>query len=813
MAIQTKNFYAYGLPTGIVANKGVVYTNVQDGKQYVQQTVPYGSNWIANGLTNYFYYPTSGAINSVTASSPLSSSGGTNPNISIPKADATTDGYLSSADWNTFNSGGVTPNALTKTDDTNVILSLTGSPTSALLQAVNIAVGWSGTLADSRISSASVWNAKQNALAGSGLVKSTAGTISYISGTSSQFVKGDGSLDSNSYLTSAVTSVGATTPLASSGGNTPTLSIQKSDATHDGYLSSTDWNTFNNKGSGTVTSVGATSPITSSGGTTPTISTSMATNKLIGRSTAGTGVMEEISVGSGLSLSGGTLSSSPNNTITHAVASGTDTYTATITGVTSYADGDVYLIRFTNGNTTGCTLNINSLGAVPLYRNNDGALIGGDIQDGGEMLCVYNSSLSIFQCIGTSPNSLIAYVTNAESISITKGQPVYAFGGVGDRLKVKLAYNTGDSTSAQTIGLVLSASIGANQKGFIMMQGLLDGLSILPTSTWADGDPVYLGSTAGAITKTKQYAPNHLVYLGFVTTASNGSAGRLYVRVQNGYELDELHNVQAQSPSANDTIYYDNVANQWKTASLATILGYTPVATTRTISTTSPLTGGGDLSANRTLAINQATTSQSGYVSSTDFTSFTNALTDRRSGNYYRKSQRWYVPSDNTNTLTATNHVGFSVFLVPLPVHATMTIDQIAVEVTSAAAAGVNLRFGIYNGDTTTVVPTTLVVDSGNISASTIGVKTYTPASPIVLTPGLYFTAFSTDATVAYGIRSLTTTNFAQVIGLAAAGGTSLGTYINGTRAAYGVLPANASSLTALNPTIGNIYALFYRIQ
>jgi len=58
---------------------------------------------------------------------------------------------------------------------------------------------------------------------------------------------------------------------------------------------------------GTVTGVTATSPITSSGGNTPTISTSMATNKLIGRSTAGTGVMEEITVGSGLSLSGGTL--------------------------------------------------------------------------------------------------------------------------------------------------------------------------------------------------------------------------------------------------------------------------------------------------------------------------------------------------------------------------------------------------------------------------------------------------------------------------------------------------------------------------
>lgn len=67
---------------------------------------------------------------------------------------------------------------------------------------------------------------------------------------------------------------------------------------------------------GTITSVSATGPITSSVGTTPNISTSMSTNKLIGRSTAGTGIMEEISIGTGLSLSAGTLSSANSGTVT-----------------------------------------------------------------------------------------------------------------------------------------------------------------------------------------------------------------------------------------------------------------------------------------------------------------------------------------------------------------------------------------------------------------------------------------------------------------------------------------------------------------
>lgn len=284
-------------------------------------------------------------------------------------------------------------------------------------------------------------------------------------------------------------------------------------------------------------------------------------------------------------------------------ASGVDTYTTTISGVTSYNDGDAYLIRFTTGNTTGATLNINGLGAVPLYRNNDGKVIGGDIEDGAEMICVYNSTLSVFQVIGTSPNTLLAYVTNAESVTITKGQPVYAFGGQGDRLKVKLAYNSTDATSAQTVGLVLSTSIGANQKGFIILNGQLDGLSILPTSTWADGDPVYLGATAGTITKVKPSAPNHLVYLGFVTTANNGSAGRMYVRVQNGYELEELHDVQISGLADNDIIQYDLATDLWQNKSLSNA-GIQPTLVSgsniKTVNSNS-LVGSGDVSVQSTL--------------------------------------------------------------------------------------------------------------------------------------------------------------------------------------------------------------------
>jgi hypothetical protein len=87
---------------------------------------------------------------------------------------------------------------------------------------------------------------------------------------------------SGASLTGVVTSVGATSPVASSGGQTPTISMPAATTSVNGYLTSTDWNTFNNKGSGTVTSVTGTAPVVSSGGNTPAISMAAATTSVNG---------------------------------------------------------------------------------------------------------------------------------------------------------------------------------------------------------------------------------------------------------------------------------------------------------------------------------------------------------------------------------------------------------------------------------------------------------------------------------------------------------------------------------------------------
>ncbi len=456
--------------------------------------------------------------------------------------------------------------------------------------------------------------------------------------------------------------------------------------------------------------------------------------------------------------------------IPHGTASGTDTYTVTISGVTSYADGDSYLIRFTNGNTTGATLNINGLGAIDLYRNNDGAVIGGDIEDGSEMLVVYNSTIPAFQCIGTSPNTIIAYITNADSVTITKGQPVYAFGGTGDRMTVKLANNTGDSTSAQTVGLVMSTSIATNQKGFIMLQGLLDGLSTLPTPTWADGDPVFLGATAGAITNVKPYAPNHLVYLGFVTTASPGSAGRMYVRVQNGYELDELHDVQAQTPSNNDVLYFHSASNQWKTASIATIVG-------------------------------TASSSTTGLLSSTDWSTFNSKMT---SFMQLRKAGRWFTNGIFNPAGASFTNVANTIRYVPFYLDQDITVTRMGINVVTAGAASSTCRLGIYTNNGTNNQPSTRLVDTGTIDLVATGPKSVTGLS-VALTKGLYWFAYFGSS--ASGSITAVGANFVfDIKGQATIA--SIGFVGFNQSLAYTSLPATAGTLSEVNgtTTVGIFY-------
>jgi hypothetical protein len=253
-------------------------------------------------------------------------------------------------------------------------------------------------------------------------------------------------------------------------------------------------------------------------------------------------------------------------------ATGTDTYAVSIPGVTGYNLNDAYAIGFTNANTGASTLNINGLGAVNIAKNNTVPIIGGDIAANQQFIAIYDGTN--FQILGVAPNQMFAYVTNADSVTINRGQPVYAFGATGDRMTVKLANNTSEATSSKTIGLVFSTSIAPNQKGYIITQGVIDGIN---TNAYSSGDTLYVGNSAGALTNTMPLAPNHLTRIGIVERANAGN-GQIYVFVQNGFQLDELSDVDiTTTPLANNQflVYTTGVNNLWKNRTLGNVLGGT----------------------------------------------------------------------------------------------------------------------------------------------------------------------------------------------------------------------------------------------
>jgi hypothetical protein len=153
-------------------------------------------------------------------------------------------------------------------------------------------------------------------------------------------------------------------------------------------------------------------------------------------------------------------------------------------------------------------------------------------------------------------------------------QAVYISGAQGQRLKVDLALATTDGTSAGTLGLV-TENINNNQEGFVTSSGLvneIDTTGDLQGETWADGDILYLSPlVAGDITNVKPLAPDHTVIIGFVVYA-HAIHGKIYVKVDNGYEIEELHDVQVIDRTDTDILQWYEDDLVWRNILFATAL-------------------------------------------------------------------------------------------------------------------------------------------------------------------------------------------------------------------------------------------------
>ena len=169
---------------------------------------------------------------------------------------------------------------------------------------------------------------------------------------------------------------------------------------------------------------------------------------------------------------------------------------------------------------------------------------------------------------GSTSRSLVVSVRNQSGGTMAAGTIVYINGATGNLPTIAKAIAISDATSAQTIGLV-QTSIANNGTGLVVVRGVAGSLD---TSALTEGQQLYLSpSVAGTYTTTKQYAPNHLVYIGIVTRA-HPTQGSIEVAVQNGFEMDELHNVSAQSPANGDTLRWNSSTSLWEKSAAITNL-------------------------------------------------------------------------------------------------------------------------------------------------------------------------------------------------------------------------------------------------
>jgi hypothetical protein len=170
-----------------------------------------------------------------------------------------------------------------------------------------------------------------------------------------------------------------------------------------------------------------------------------------------------------------------------------------------------------------------------------------------------STTVSSNSAVWTYPINLTATVKNVEGATLYKGDVVYSYGAVGDVMSVKKASNTSETTSSKTLGIV-NETILDHETGMVILNGPIIGISL--GSPFNEGDALWLGSTAGTYTNIKPVAPNHSVYLGVVEKANQGQ-GIAYVKVQNGYELNEIHDVLLTSISANQILKRNSANTLW----------------------------------------------------------------------------------------------------------------------------------------------------------------------------------------------------------------------------------------------------------
>ena len=163
--------------------------------------------------------------------------------------------------------------------------------------------------------------------------------------------------------------------------------------------------------------------------------------------------------------------------------------------------------------------------------------------------------------------SLVTTVFNKTASTINKGSVVYIDGGQGDQPTIQLAIAANEGGSSKTYGIT-AENIGSMSLGRVVVAGALTGINtdqFNPTAPVGDvnGSTLYLSPTvSGTMTRTKPVAPDHMVSVGTIVR-THQNEGVIEVRIQNGFELYELHDVKVSGVTDGQFLQYHSGSGLW----------------------------------------------------------------------------------------------------------------------------------------------------------------------------------------------------------------------------------------------------------
>ena len=341
-------------------------------------------------------------------------------------------------------------------------------------------------------------------------------------------------------------------------------------------------------------------------------------------------------------------------------------------------------------NTAGITSDYLQLDTAATNTNAVGKLVWNDSLGTGELgLKGGNINAKLAQ-------DLYARVVNKTSQNLLRAnyQAVKVQSAQGQRLAVNFARANTDLNSADTIGIV-AENINNNQEGFVITVGQIENLNTtgsLQGETWADGDVIYLSTTtAGSLTNVKpDGSTGHIIVIGYVEY-SHQNNGKLYIKIMNGWELDELHNVYINQGTIanNDALIYESSTQLWKNKTIATALGYTPA--------------------------NQTDLNNKGY--NITLSSTTNAFSPADSTTYYFGSARTPSVTSKDNAIIITKTGTIKQIAIVTVINTTLSTAE-------NSTLSVRVRSGGINGSITdTVITNTLKFNATYISTLITGLN------------------------------------------------------------------------------------------